>query len=149
MLNNKTKNRLTIFVAISILTIIAIVFIFKTLEDNVLYFYSPSEISKTDEINLNNKIRIGGYVKENSIQELNSKDSITFIITDNKNDILVEYKGILPDLFREKQGAVVEGILITKNKIKAARVFAKHDENYMPSSIKKQVEESKYWKKEY
>ena len=125
----------------------ALILILNNSKKNIIFFYTPTELYQENE--LNNKIRIGGYVKENSIQELNSKDSITFIITDNKNDILVEYKGILPDLFREKQGAVVEGILITKNKIKAARVFAKHDENYMPSSIKKQVEESKYWKKEY
>ena len=125
----------------------ALILILNNSKKNIIFFYTPTELYQENE--LNNKIRIGGYVKENSIQELNSKDSITFIITDNKNDILVEYKGILPDLFREKQGAVVEGILITKNKIKAARVFAKHDENYMPESIKKQLEQKNYWKKEY
>ena len=70
-------------------------------------------------------------------------------MTDNENDIHVEYNGILPDMFREKQGAVVEGILIKKNKINADKVFAKHDENYMPASIKKQLKDSDYWKTDY
>ena len=72
-----------------------------------------------------------------------------FLSTDNKKDVVVEYQGILPDLFHEEQGAVAEGKLIKKNKLKAEKVFAKHDENYMPSSIKKQLEQSHYWKINY
>ena len=135
MLNNKTKNRLTIFVAISILTIIAIVFIFKTLEDNVLYFYSPSEISKSDEINLNNKIRIGGMVKEGSVKT--SEDEIKFIVTDFKKEIIVSFQGTVPALFAEGKGVVAEGKLKDKKFFVAKRILAKHDENYMPPEIKK------------
>tara|TARA_B100001540_G_scaffold312164_1_gene332818 strand:+ start:900 stop:1328 length:429 start_codon:yes stop_codon:yes gene_type:complete len=137
MLNNKTKNRLTIFVAISILTIIAIVFIFKTLEDNVLYFYSPSEISKTDEINLNNKIRIGGMVKEGSVKT--SEDEIKFIVTDFKKEIIVSFQGTVPALFAEGKGVVAEGKLKDKKFFVAKRILAKHDENYMPPEIKKNL----------
>ena len=137
MLNNKTKNRLTIFVAISILTIIAIVFIFETLEDNVLYFYSPSEISKTDEINLNNKIRIGGMVKEGSVKT--SEDEIKFIVTDFKKEIIVSFQGTVPALFAEGKGVVAEGKLKDKKFFVAKRILAKHDENYMPPEIKKNL----------
>ncbi len=137
MLNNKTKNRLTIFVAISILTIIAIVFIFKTLEDNVLYFYSPSEISKTDEINLNNKIRIGGMVKEGSVKT--SEDEIKFIVTDFKKEIIVSFQGTVPALFAEGKGVVAEGKLKDKKFFVAKRILAKHDENYIPPEIKKNL----------
>jgi len=80
----------------------------------------------------------------------NIKNNIyNFVITDNKNDVEIEFKGILPDLFKENQGAVIEGVLVQKQKIIATKVFAKHDENYMPSSIKKQLEEKNYWKKKY
>ena len=89
------------------------------------------------------KIRIGGFVKKNSVKKnLNKTNKITFIVTDDQNDIIIDYEGILPDMFREKQGVVVEGILIKNNKINATKVFAKHDENYMPASIKKQLKKS-------
>ena len=117
-------------------------------KNNIVFFYTPSEITKLN-IDKNKIIRIGGIVKKNSIQKKLNGTSVRFIITDNQKDIFVEYKGILPDLFREKQGAVVEGILINDNEIKAERVLAKHDENYMPASIKKQLEEIDYWQKDY
>ena len=117
-------------------------------KNNIVFFYTPSELMKLN-VDKNKIIRIGGIVKKNSIQKGLNDTSVRFIITDNQKDIFVEYKGILPDLFREKQGAVVEGILISDNEIKAERVLAKHDENYMPVSIKKQLEEIDYWQKDY
>jgi len=117
-------------------------------KNNIVFFYTPSELMKLN-VDKNKIIRIGGIVKKNSIQKGLNDTSVRFIITDNQKDIFVEYKGILPDLFREKQGAVVEGILINDNEIKAKRVLAKHDENYMPASIKKQLEEIDYWQKDY
>ena len=134
MLNNKTKNRLTIFVAISILTIIAIVFIFKTLEDNVLYFYSPSDIDENNEIILSSNIRIGGMVKKNSINE--KGDKYEFVLTDFNQEISVTYSGILPNLFVEGQGAVVEGKLVSRKYFIGTKILAKHDENYMPPELK-------------
>ena len=117
-------------------------------KNNIVFFYTPSELMKLN-VDKNKIIRIGGIIKKNSIQKGLNDTSVRFIITDNQKDIFVEYKGILPDLFREKQGAVVEGILINDNEIKAERVLAKHDENYMPASIKKQLEEIDYWQKDY
>ena len=126
----------------------AVILILINSKNNIVFFYTPSEVTKLN-IDKNQIIRIGGIVKKNSIQKKLNGTSVRFIITDNQKDIFVEYKGILPDLFREKQGAVVEGILINDNEIKAERVLAKHDENYMPASIKKQLEEIDYWQKDY
>ena len=119
----------------------AVILILINSKNNIVFFYTPSEVTKLN-IDKNKIIRIGGIVKKNSIQKRLNATSVRFIITDNQ-------KGILPDLFREKQGAVVEGILINDNEIKAERVLAKHDENYMPVSIKKQLEEIDYWQKDY
>ena len=112
MLNIKTKNRLSVFVIISVLSIILIAFIFKTLEDNVLYFYSPSEIEASNEINFNTNIRIGGMVKNGSVKA--NKNEIEFIVTDYKNEIIVSYQGTVPALFSEGKGIVAEGKLQDK-----------------------------------
>tara|TARA_A100001011_G_scaffold290612_1_gene302073 strand:+ start:488 stop:916 length:429 start_codon:yes stop_codon:yes gene_type:complete len=137
MLNIKTKNRLLILAAISIVGIAIISFILKTLEDNVLYFYSPSEISKSNEIISNNSIRIGGMVKKGSIET--KKNEIRFIITDFKNEVIVTYKGTVPALFSEGKGVVAEGKLQDKKFFLAKRILAKHDENYMPPEIKQSL----------
>ena len=118
-------------------------------KNNLIFFFTPSELAEST-IKINQKVRIGGFVKKNSIKNIfNDVNSIVFVITDNKKDIIVKYKGILPNLFTEGQGAVVEGTLIEKNKLKAEKVFAKHDENYMPAPIKKQLEENNYWQNDY
>ena len=141
--------RLIIILLSLILIVGAIILILINSKKNLIFFFTPSELAEST-LQINQKVRIGGFVKKNSINnKLNDDQSIIFIITDNKKDIIVEYQGILPDLFREEQGAVAEGTLIKKNKIKAEKVFAKHDENYMPKSIKKQLEENHYWKTDY
>ena len=141
--------RLLIILVSLIFIATATTLILTNSKKNIIFFYTPSELIKGDQ-KINQKIRIGGFVKQNSIRQIVTPSNyITFIVTDNENDINVEYSGILPDLFREKQGTVVEGILINKNKIEATRIFAKHDENYMPASIKTQLEASDYWKKDY
>ncbi len=137
MLYNKTKNRLIILTAISIISILVIFLILKTLEDNVLYFYSPSEIKEKDEKSFYNNIRVGGMVKDGSIQA--DKNEIKFIITDFKNEIIVSYKGTVPALFAEGKGVVAEGKLKDKKFFLAKRILAKHDENYMPPSTKKSL----------
>ena len=115
---------------------------------NLVYFFTPTElINSLSEID--RKVRIGGFVKNNSLKKNTVNNIYSFIITDNQNDIKVEFEGILPDLFKENQGAVIEGILVERKKINASKVFAKHDENYMPSSIKKKLIESNYWQKDY
>lgn len=125
----------------------AILLILFNSKKNLVFFYTPSELLNSN-IKINDKIRIGGFVKKNSI--INKENNkYNFIITDDKNFLNVSYHGILPDLFRDEQGVVIEGIFLNNNAIQASTVFAKHDENYMPASIQKQLESSKYWRKKY
>ena len=125
----------------------ALLLILFNTKQNIVFFYTPTELIEK-KISLGVKIRIGGYVKESSFKK-KSLNKYEFKITDNKNDLLVFYEGILPDLFREGQGAVIEGIINNQNNISASKVYAKHDENYMPASIKKELEKNNQWKKEY
>ena len=140
MLNIKVKNRLSIFIALSVISILIIIFIFKALEDNVLYFYSPSEIKSKNDIIFNKSIRIGGMVKNGSIKSNNNE--IKFIVTDLKNEIIVSYSGTVPALFAEGKGVVAEGNLKDKKFFIAKRILAKHDENYMPPEIKESLEKN-------
>ena len=115
--------------------------------ENISYFYTPSELNYSN-IKINKLIRIGGFVEKNSFNKVSSS-TFNFRITDDLNSIYVNYTGILPDLFREGQGAVIEGYFQNEKVFNAKTVFAKHDENYMPSSIKSKLENSGYWNKNY
>ena len=139
--------RLILILFTLIILFTALLLILFNTKKNIIFFYTPTELLKTN-ISIENKIRIGGYVKQSSFtkKKLNKYE---FIITDNENEITIIYEGILPDLFREGQGTVVEGILNNKKNIIASKVYAKHDENYMPESIKKELEKNKRWKKNY
>ena len=117
-----------------------IFFIFKSLEDNVVYFFSPTEIYNKTDISFNEKIRIGGLVKENSL--VKSQKSIKFIITDLKNEIIVSFNGQVPNLFSEGKGVIAEGKLRDKKYFVASRILAKHDENYMPPEVSEALEKS-------
>ena len=133
MYNKKVKLRalfLFLFIATLILTIFLVL---KALEENVVYFLSPTEIKNLNETTTE-KIRVGGMVKDQSIK-INS-DNINFIITDFKNEINVTYSGIVPNLFQEGKGVVAEGILRDKKYFKAEKILAKHDENYIPPEVK-------------
>ncbi len=125
----------------------ALLLILFNTKQNIVFFYTPSELIE-NKITSGVKVRIGGYVKKSSIKK-KSINSYEFKITDNKNEILIFYYGILPDLFREGQGTVIEGSIIDQNTVNASKVYAKHDENYMPASIKKELEKNNQWKKEY
>ena len=133
------KVKLRFFFVLLVLTtlILSIFLILKSLEENVVYFQSPSEIKVLSEIK-KKKIRIGGMVKGNSI-EMGSKE-VKFIITDFKSEINVVYSGVVPNLFAEEKGAVVEGYLKDKNFFLATKILAKHDENYMPPEVKAALE---------
>ena len=117
-----------------------IFFIFKSLEDNVVYFFSPTEIYNKADISFNEKIRIGVLVKENSL--VKNKKSIKFIITDLKNEIIVSFNGQVPNLFSEGKGVIAEGKLRDKKYFVASRILAKHDENYMPPEVSEALEKS-------
>ena len=138
MYGRKVKLRF-FFVLLILLTLILSVFlVIKSLEENVVYFQSPSEIMSLSEIN-KKKIRVGGMVKINSIS-IDAKE-IKFIITDLRNEINVIYSGLLPNLFSEGKGVVAEGFLKDKNFFLATKILAKHDENYMPPEVKAALEE--------
>ena len=133
MYNKKVKLR-ALFLFLSIAALILTIFlVLKALEENVVYFLSPTEIKNLNETTTE-KIRLGGMVKDQSIK-INS-DKINFIITDFKNEINVTYSGIVPNLFQEGKGVVAEGILRDKNYFKAEKILAKHDENYIPPEVK-------------
>ena len=138
--------RLILILITLILLSAAVVLILFNTKQNIVFFYTPTELMENN-VNQEKKIRIGGYVKDSSFIK-KSSNTYEFKITDNVNELLVFYKGILPDLFREGQGTVVEGVLYNNNII-ASKVYAKHDENYMPESIKKALEKNNQWKKNY
>ena len=135
MPTKKIKNRLIIFFILSCLLVSVIVFSIKTLEKNVLYFLSPTEIKMKQNIDFNKKIRIGGMVKRGSI--LVNNREIKFVVTDLKNEIIVSYRGTVPNLFLEGKGVIAEGQLKDKKFFIAKKILAKHDENYMPPDIEK------------
>ena len=134
MLSKKTKNRSFVFFLFLLFLIIAISISLKVLEDNVLYFLSPTEIKEKQNFNFNEKIRIGGMVKDQSI--VIKSNEINFIVTDLKNQINVSYSGSIPNLFSEGKGVVAEGYLRDRNFLNATKILAKHDENYMPPEVK-------------
>ena len=138
MYGRKVKLRfLFILLILSVLTL-SVFLILKYLEENVVYFKSPSDVRLISELD-NKKIRIGGMVKKDSIEM--SADEVIFIITDFKNEIYVTYSGVVPNLFSEGKGVVAEGILKDNNFFKASKILAKHDENYMPPEVKAALEE--------
>ena len=138
MYGRKVKLRFLFVVIILITLILSVFLVLKSLEENVVYFQSPSEINSSVELN-KKKIRIGGMVKKDSI--LVNSDEINFIITDFKNEINVTYKGAIPNLFEEEKGVVAEGVLKDRNFFSATKILAKHDENYMPPEVKAALEE--------
>ncbi|MDC0455213.1 cytochrome c maturation protein CcmE [Candidatus Pelagibacter sp.] len=138
MYGPKVKLRFLFVVLILITLILSVFLILKSLEENVVYFKSPSEIKALSELN-KKKIRVGGMVKKNSIS-MNSSE-VKFIITDFKNEINVSYTGAVPNLFEEEKGVVAEGFLKDRNFFSATKILAKHDENYMPPEVKLALEE--------
>ena len=139
--------RLLLILLTLVIILSAVLLILYNTRENVSYFYTPSEIDKS-KIIINKIIRIGGFVENNSFNKFSSS-SFKFKITDEKASIIVTFKGILADLFREGQGAVIEGAFVDKNIFNATNVFAKHDENYMPASIKEDLKDTGYWNKKY
>ena len=139
MFRKKIKSRIY-FLILLFLSIFIISFIlFKSLEDNVVYFFSPTQIYKNENINFNKKIRVGGMIKENSLKT--KKNSINFTITDYKNEIYVSYAGAVPNLIAEKKGVVAEGKLKDKKYFLADKILAKHDENYMPPEVREALKD--------
>ena len=139
MYGKKVKLRILFVLLLSAILILSIFLILKSLEENVIYFKSPSDVKLIKEIK-NKKIRIGGMVKKNSLKM--TSNEISFIITDFKNEINVTYTGLVPNLFSEEKGVVAEGFLKDKNFFRASKILAKHDENYMPPEVKAALEKN-------
>ena len=137
MYGKKVKLRILFISLLLISVVLSIYLILKSLEENVVYFLSPTEIKSLVQIE-NKKIRVGGMVKDNSIV-INS-ENVNFVITDFKNEINVSYEGSVPNLFEEGKGVVAEGFLKDNNFLIAEKVLAKHDENYMPPEVKEALE---------
>ena len=140
MLLKKVKKRASLLAIFLFISVISVFLILNALNENILYFNSPSDIKSNPDINFDKKIRVGGMVKKNTLQI--SDQEIRFIITDFKNEIRVSFKGTVPNLFAEGKGVVAEGKLQDKKFFVAERILAKHDENYMPPELKSLVKEN-------
>ena len=138
MYGRKVKPTTGFILLVLIALILTVFLILKSLEENVVYFQSPSEISKLTELD-GKKIRVGGMVKKDSVSL--SSDQLKFIISDFKHEIIVTYSGVVPNLFEEEKGVVAEGYLKDRNFLSATKILAKHDENYMPPEVKEALEE--------
>jgi|TARA_B100001063_G_scaffold115120_1_gene107545 cytochrome c-type biogenesis protein CcmE len=137
MYGRKVKLRFFFIILILLTLILSVFLILKSLEENVIYFKSPSDVKLVGKID--NKIRIGGMVKKNSIQIVSNE--VNFIITDFKNEINVTYSGVVPNLFSEGKGVVAEGYLKDTSFFEATKILAKHDENYMPPEVKEALKD--------
>ena len=134
MLPKKVKKRASLLAIMLLVTAIGIFFILQSLNKNILYFKSPTDIKNNQNINFDKKIRVGGMVKKNSIKI--KEEEIKFVITDLNNELNISFSGTVPNLFSEEKGVVAEGKLQDKTFFIADRILAKHDENYMPPELK-------------
>tara|TARA_B100000700_G_C14839715_1_gene758623 strand:- start:560 stop:985 length:426 start_codon:yes stop_codon:yes gene_type:complete len=141
MYGRKVKLRLLFLSSIIVILVLSIFLILKSLEENVVYFISPTEIKNLTEIDNKKRIRVGGMVKEETIKL--GQNEISFVITDFKNEINVTYSGAIPNLFSEGKGVVAEGYLNDRSFLNAKKILAKHDENYMPPEVKEALEKNK------
>ena len=134
MLPKKAKKRASLLAITLLVSVIGIFFILQSLNKNILYFKSPTDIKNNQNINFDKKIRVGGMVKKNSL--IIKEEEINFIITDFNNELNISFSGTVPNLFSEEKGVVAEGKLQDKTFFIADRILAKHDENYMPPELK-------------
>ena len=139
MYGKKVKLRAIFIISIFFSSILIVFLVFKSLEENVVYFKSPTEIKNLTELT-SKKIRVGGMVKEKSINV--NQSEVNFVITDFKNELIVNYSGSVPNLFEEGKGVVAEGFLKDRNFLTAVKILAKHDENYMPPEVEEALKES-------
>ena len=134
MLPKKVKKRASLLAIMLLVSVIGIFFILQSLNKNILYFKSPTDIKNNQNINFDKKIRVGGMVKKNSL--IIKEEEIKFTITDFNNELNISFSGTVPNLFSEEKGVVAEGKLQDKTFFIADRILAKHDENYMPPELK-------------
>jgi cytochrome c-type biogenesis protein CcmE len=141
------KKRIFKFVIGALVIIISIFIIIFNLKDNLIYFYSPTDLISMN-LDSNQSIRVGGLVKKDSVRFNDQSSKHIFVISDNTNTVTVEFEGILPNLFAEEKGVVVEGVYQNSGLINANKVLAKHDENYMPPEVIRILQEDGRWQGE-
>ena len=140
MLPKKVKKRASLLAITLLVSVTGIFFILQSLNKNILYFKSPTDIKDNQNINFDKKIRVGGMVKKNSL--IIKEEEIKFIITDFNNELNISFSGTVPNLFSEEKGVVAEGKLQDKKFFIADRILAKHDENYMPPELKNMMKKN-------
>ena len=140
MYGKKVKLRAFFIILIFLSVALTIFLVFKALEENVVYFKSPTDVKNLPELE-NKKIRVGGMVKKNSI--ITNDSQINFTITDYKNELMVSFRGSVPNLFEEGKGVVAEGFLKDRSYFRAIKILAKHDENYMPPEVSEALKDNK------
>ena len=140
MYGKKVKLRAFFIILIFLSVALTIFLVFKALEENVVYFKSPTDVKNLPELE-NKKIRVGGMVKKNSI--ITNDSEINFTITAYKNELMVSFKGSVPNLFEEGKGVVAEGFLKDRSYFRAIKILAKHDENYMPPEVNEALKDNK------
>ncbi len=142
----RKRRRLTIVLLGALVLGTAAALVLTAFEDNIVFFHSPTDIATKPELRTDRRLRVGGLVKEGSLRKETDGLTVAFRVTDLTHDISVAYKGLLPDLFREGQGVVVEGRLQPDGSFVADEVLAKHDENYMPPEVAEALKKSGQWK---
>lgn len=139
----RKQKRLAVIGGIGAVLLTAVLLVMTALRDEIVFFYTPSDIISEGKATVGERIRLGGLVKEGSI--IREGREIEFIVTDTDQEISVAYTGILPDLFREGQGVVTEGVITPQSTLTADTVLAKHDENYVPKEVADALKEKGVW----
>ena len=138
----KTRHKRLLFVSLSVVAlVVAVLLVMNAFRDNLVFFFSPSEVA-AGKAPTGGTFRVGGLVSTGSVDKGPGPLDLSFTVTDTQHDIRVHYSGPLPDLFREGQGVVAEGRLNAAGQFEAAKVLAKHDENYMPPEVAQALEKA-------
>ena len=141
----RKQQRVRLLIGAGIILSVAAVLVFSAMRDSLVFFHTPSDILEK-KVEIGKTIRVGGLVEEGTVGKLDDGVTFTFSVTDSVESVTIQYKGLLPDLFREGQGVVVEGSLDQSGVVVADEVLAKHDENYMPKEVADSLKEKGYWK---
>ena len=141
MKNQRKRKRIVFVGSVFLISLLALIFVILNFRDNIVFFYAPSELKTTEILQktANKKIRVGGLVKQNSVKKIDAT-ATQFVVTDYEQDLIINYSGLLPDLFREGQGVVAKGKFdVEKNQFFSTELLVKHDEKYMPPEVKKSL----------
>ncbi len=142
----RKQRRLSMIAAAGAVLAVAAVLVLVALQDQIVFFQSPTDVAEK-QIAPGQRIRLGGLVKEGSVVR-GEGTTVSFAVTDTEHDVSVRYTGVLPDLFREGQGVVTEGVMTPEGLFRADSVLAKHDENYMPKEVAEALKDKGVWQGE-